>query len=95
MPTYLVQHEWERNRSDEVKSIVSGIIVNDRTGKLPSGYNLLGVILSKEEPKAFCVWEAESKSGLEGLLKSVNPPTRHSVEPFDVLYGVSKVQVPA
>ncbi|HZW56672.1 MAG TPA: hypothetical protein VFF30_10330 [Nitrososphaerales archaeon] len=90
MGIYLVQHEWEANRSNEVKSIVSQIIENDRAGKLPAGYGLLGVMLSKDEPRAYCVWEAESKSGLEGLLKSVNPPTRNSVQPFDVLYGVSK-----
>ncbi len=95
MPTYLVEHEWERNRSDEVKSIVSGIIDNDRKGKLPSGFSLLGVMLSKDEPRAFCVWEAESKTGLEGLLKSVNPATRNTVKALDVIYGVSKVKVPA
>lgn len=91
MGTYLVQHEWEANKSNDVKAIVSKIIENDRTGKLPRGYSLLGVILSKDQPKAYCVWEAESKSGLERLIKSVNPPTRNTVQAFDVLYGVSKI----
>jgi hypothetical protein len=91
MGTYLVQHEWETSKSNDVKAIVSTIVENDRTGKLPRGYSLLGVMLSKDQPRAYCVWEAESKSGLEGLLKSVNPPTRNSVQPFDILYGVSKV----
>lgn len=90
MGTYLVQHEWEVERSEDVKAIVSAIIENDRAGKLPPGYNLLGVMLSKDQPRAQCVWEAESRSGLEGLLKSVNPPTRSSIQPFDILYGVSK-----
>jgi hypothetical protein len=93
MGTYLVQHEWETSKSNEVKSIVSQVVENDRTGKLPHGYNLLSVMLSKDEPRAFCLWQAESKSGLEGLLKSVNPPTRNSVQPFDVLYGVSKERI--
>ena len=93
MGIYLVQHEWDPNRSNEVKSIVSQIIENDRAGRLPKGFGLLGAMVSKEEPKAFCVWEAESKSGLEGLLKSVNPPTRNSIRPVDVLYGVSKEHI--
>ncbi|MDG6905105.1 MAG: hypothetical protein JRN20_04890 [Nitrososphaerota archaeon] len=92
MGTYLVQHEWAADKSDDVKAIVSSIIENDRTGKLPRGYSLLGVLLSKDQPKAQCVWQAESQSGLEGLLKSVNPPTRNSIQPFDILYGVSKIK---
>ena len=90
-----MQHEWETSKSNDVKAIVSAIVENDRTGKLPPGYNLLGVMLSKDQPRAYCVWEAESKSGLEGLLKSVNPPTRNSVQPFEILYGVSKASIPA
>lgn len=90
MGIYLVEHEWETGRSNDVKSVVSQIIESDRTGKLPHGYGLLGVMLSKDKPKAFCVWEAESRSGLEGLLKSVNPPTRNSIQSFEILYGVSK-----
>ena len=95
MGIYMVQHEWETSRSEEVKSIVSQIIENDRSGKLPKGYALLDVMLSKEAPKAFCVWEAESKSGLEGLLKSVNPPTKNSIQPLDVLYGVRRERITA
>lgn len=94
MGIYLVQHEWEHNRSNEVKAVVSQIIENDRSGKLPNGYGLIGVMLSKEELKALCVWQAESKAGLEDILKTFNPPTKNSVHPFDVLYGVSK-SIPA
>ena len=90
MGIYLVEHEWETSRSNDVKSVVSQIIENDRAVKLPHGYGLLGVMLSYDKPNAFCVWEAESRSGQEGLLKSVNPPTRNSIQSFDVLYGVSK-----
>jgi hypothetical protein len=92
MGIYLVEHEWEVSKSKEVRAMVSQIAENDRTGRLPQGYGLLGVMLSKEEPKAFCVWQADSKSGLEGLLGSVNPPTTHTVRPFDVLYGISREQ---
>jgi hypothetical protein len=88
MGTYLVEHEWEPNRSDEVKSIVGGIIEKDRKNQLPSGYELLGVMLSANEPKATCVWEAPGKSDLQSLLQSVNPPTRHTVSEYQILFGV-------
>ena len=91
MGTYLVQHEWHQSRSDEVKSIVGGIIEKERKNQLPSGYDLLGVMLSANEPKATCVWEAPSRSDLQGLLQSVNPPTKHSVSEYQILFGVSKL----
>jgi hypothetical protein len=91
MATYLVQHEWDTNRSNDVKSIVGSIIEKDRKSELPKGYDLLGVMLSSSEPKATCVWEAPSKPDLEGLLQSVNPPTRHTVSEYQILFGVSKV----
>lgn len=91
MPNYLVQHEWDQSRSNEVKSIVGGIIEKDRNKQLPNGYQLLGVLLSASEPKATCVWEAPSESDLQGLLKSVNPPTTHTVSEYQILFGVSKV----
>jgi hypothetical protein len=91
MGTYLVQHEWDQTRSNEVKSIVGGIIEKETKNELPRGYDLLGVMLSAIEPKATCVWEAPSKSDLEGLLESVNPPTKHTVSEYQVLFGVSKL----
>lgn len=90
MGIYLVQHEWKSEKSEEVKSIVSAIINKERNRQLPNGHQLIGVMLSSSEPKAMCVWEATSKSDLEGLLNSVNPPTRHSVTEYQILFGVSK-----
>lgn len=91
MGTYLVQHEWEPNRTGEVKSIVGGIIEKETKNELPNGYDLLGVMLSANEPKATCVWEAPSRSDLQGLLQSVNPPTKHIVSECQILFGVSKL----
>ena len=84
--TFVVQHEWDSAKTDQVVPVVSKVIESARTGRLPGGFNLLGVMLSKEAPKAYCLWRAESKASLEGLLSSVNPPTRHAVSEFDRVY---------
>jgi hypothetical protein len=91
MGIYLVQHEWKPEKSEEVKTIVSGIIEKERSRTLPDGHQLIGVMLSAKEPKALCVWESRSKSELEGLLQAVNPPTQHSITEYQILFGVSKV----
>lgn len=88
--TFVVQHEWDGARTNEVVPVVSGIIENSKAGKLPKGFNLLGVMLSKDSPKAYCVWRSESKQALEKLLASVNPPTKHTVSEFDAIYGIAK-----
>ncbi len=84
--TFVVQHEWDSAKTDQVVPVVSKIIESARSGKLPAGFNLLGVMLSKEAPKAYCLWQSESKASLEGLLSSVNPPTKHMVSEFDRIY---------
>ncbi len=86
--TFIVQHEWDSAKTGEVVPVVSKIVENAQSGRLPAGFNLLGVMLSKEAAKAYCIWQSESKSSLEGLLSSVNPPTRHSVSEFDRIYGI-------
>jgi len=88
--TYVVQHEWDSAKTSEVVPVVSKIIEDSKAGKLPKGFNLLGVMISKEAPEAYCVWQSESKASLESLLASVNPPTKHSVSEFDAIYGISK-----
>ncbi len=92
--TFVVQHEWDNAKTTEVVPAVSKIIENSKTDKLPKGFNLLGVMLSKETPKAYCVWQSESKASLEQLLASVNPSTRHSVSEFETIFGIAKAQVP-
>lgn len=87
--TFVVEHGWDSAKTGEVVSVVSRIIENAKSGKLPAGVNLLEVILSKEAPRAHCVWESESRASLEELLASANPPTRHSVAEFDRVYGIS------
>ncbi len=67
--------------------MVSKIIESAKSGKLPSGFSLLGVTLSKEAPKAYCIWRSSSKASLEQLLASVNPPTTHTVTEFEPVYG--------
>jgi hypothetical protein len=88
--TFVVRHEWDSAKTGEVLPAVSKIIENAQTGKLPAGFKLLGVMLSKEAPKAYCVWQSESKASLESLLSSVNPPTRHTVAEFDPVYGLAR-----
>ncbi len=85
--TFMVTHEWDSSKTDEVVAVVSKIIEVARSGRLPAGFNLLGVMMSREAPKAYCVWQSENKASLEGLLGSVNPPTRHTVSEFDRVYG--------
>jgi hypothetical protein len=85
--TYVVQHEWDSEKTDQVMPVVSGIIENSKAGKLPKGFSLVSVMLSKDSPKAYCVWQSESKEALEHLLASVNPPTRHTVNEFETVYG--------
>ncbi len=87
---FVVQHEWDSAKTREVVPVVSKIIENAQAGKLPAGFKLLGVMLSKEAPKAYCVWQSESKSSLENLLASVKPPTRHTVSEFEGIYGIAK-----
>ncbi len=91
MQTYLVSHEWDVARSEEVKNIVSGIIDKERNSSLPEGFHLLGVMLSSGEPKAYCIWQAASKQELVSLLSSVNPPTTHSVDEYQILFGESRM----
>ena len=88
--TFVVQHDWDSERTSEVVPVVSKIIESAQSGKLPVGFSLLGVMLSREEPRAYCVWQSESKASLEGLLSSVNPPTRHTVSEFDRVYGIGR-----
>ena len=85
--TFIVRHEWDSAKTDEVVPVVSKIIENARSGRLPAGFSLLEVMISKEAPKAYCVWQSESRASLESLLSSVNPPTRHAVAEFDRVYG--------
>ncbi|MDG6900625.1 MAG: hypothetical protein JRM80_01490 [Nitrososphaerota archaeon] len=85
--TFVVQHEWDSAKTNDVVSVVSGIISNAKSGKLPKGFSLQRVLLSKDAPRAYCVWQSESKESLERLLASVNPPTRHSVSEFNAIYG--------
>ena len=85
--TFVVQHEWDSAKTNEVVPVVSGIISSAKSGKLPAGFSLLSVLLSKEGPKAYCVWQSESREALERLLDSVNPPTRHAVSEFDRAYS--------
>lgn len=94
MGTFVVQHEWEPRRSDEVKRVVSGIIEQAAGKKLPKGYELLNVFLNMEEPKAYCFWNAPSRSELEGLLRQVNPTTTHIVKETQGLYGFDKIANP-
>lgn len=84
--TFVVQHEWDSAKTNQVVPVVSKIIADAQSGTLPAGFKLLGVMLSKDAPKACCVWESESRGSLEGLLTSVNPPTRHAVSEFERLY---------
>ena len=88
--TFVVQHEWDSAKTSQVVPVVSGIIESARSGKLPAGFSLLGVMLSKESPKAYCVWRSESKAALAGLLSSVNPPTQHTISEFDSIYGIAE-----
>jgi hypothetical protein len=88
--TFIVQHEWDSGRTDDVFTVVSKIVESAQSEKLPAGFNLLGVMLSKEALKAYCLWQPESRAALEGLLSSVNPPTRHTVAEFDRVYGIGK-----
>ena len=87
--TFLVQHEWDSAKTGAVVPVVSGIIENAKSGKMPKRFHLLGVLLSKEAPRAYCVWQSESKESLEQLLASVNPPTRHVVTEFDRVSGIT------
>ncbi len=95
MGTFVVQHEWEPRRSEEVKRVVSGIIAQASGKKLPKGYELVSVFLNTNEPKAYCFWNAPSKSELEGLLHQVNPPTTHTVKETQGIYGLDRIANPS
>ncbi len=91
MTTYLIEHRWDEGRSVEAKALVSKIIDMAASKKLPTGYRLLNVVLNKEDRCAECVWEAPSKTELESLVKSMNPPTIHTLSEAQVLYGLERV----
>lgn len=91
MAFYLVEHEWERKKSQEVQSVVGGIIEKERKRQLPEGHQLIGIMLSASEPKALCLWQSKSKEELEQLLQSINLPTKYSIMEYQILFGVSKV----
>ncbi len=81
--TFDVQHERDSAKTEEVIPVVSGIIGSAQIGRLPVGFSQLGVVMSKEAPKAYRVWQSESKASFEGLIPSVVPPTRHSVSELE------------
>jgi hypothetical protein len=91
METYVVMHEWIGKDTDKVNSTVQSIIAMSREGKIPKGLSLLGVMVSTKEPRAICVWESEKKEGIEQFIKSMNPPTKHSISEYTALYGLSRV----
>jgi len=91
MKTYVVMHEWIGKDTDKVNSTVQSIIAKSREDKLPEGLSLLGVMVSAKEPRAICVWEAEKKDTIEHFIKSINPPTKHSISEYTALYGLSRV----
>lgn len=91
MPAYLIEHRWEERRSAEAKSLVSKVIDMAASERLPKGYQLLSVVLRRDQRSAVCVWEAPGKSELEGVVTSMNPPTIHTLEEAQVLYGLEKV----
>jgi len=65
--TFIVQHEWDGAKTSEVVPVVSKIIESAQSGKFPAGFSILGVTLSKEALKAYCIWRSESKASLEGF----------------------------
>jgi len=91
MATFLIEHRWDEGRSEEAKSLVSKIVDMAATGKLPRGYRLLNVVLNKEDRCAECLWEAPSRSELENLVKSMNPPTIHTLSEAQILYGLDRL----
>jgi hypothetical protein len=91
MPTFLIEHRWEERRSEEAKALVAKIIDMAASEKLPSGYQLLNVVLNKDDRCAECVWEAPGRAELESLVDSMKPPTMHTLSAAQVLYGLEKV----
>ncbi|MEM3804108.1 MAG: hypothetical protein QXX17_06825 [Conexivisphaerales archaeon] len=91
MFTYMVRHEWNADDTDVVNSAIGQLIEKSRNNQLPKGVSLLGVMLSYSHPEAICVWEADRKETIEGMLKELNVPTRHTVAQYRAIYGLSKI----
>jgi hypothetical protein len=91
MPTFLIEHRWEERRSEEAKSLVAKIVDMAASEKLPSGYQLLNVVLNKDDRCAECVWEAPGRSELEEFVDSMKPPTVHTLSGAQVVYGLERV----
>ncbi len=65
---FVVEDRWTARQMDEVARVVSSIIANAQSGKLPRGFDLMEVLPSRAEPRAICIWKAESREALESLL---------------------------
>lgn len=89
MATYLVSHEWRRERTKDVEAVIYQLM--GRRNQLPEGYMLLEVLLSSDKPRPLCLWKTKSVEGLEKLLHSVNPQTEHSIGEYRALYGANRV----
>ncbi|MGC8645203.1 MAG: hypothetical protein ACP5UO_02900 [Thermoplasmata archaeon] len=79
MANLIVEHSWRKEDTDKVLKTVGGIVEMAKASKLPQGFSLKSINALPNENRAICNWEAPSKSALEDLLSSVNPPTDHKV----------------
>ncbi len=79
MTNLIVEHEWKEKNKEEAFKVVGSIVEMAKNSKLPAGFKLQSIQVLGSENKAICNWEAPSKNDMIGLLKQVNPPTKHTV----------------
>ena len=79
MVNLIVEHRWKNRDKESAFKVVGEIVEMAKNGKLPEGYALQSIQVIGAENMALCNWEAPGKEEMKGLLKQVNPPTKHEV----------------
>ena len=86
MAEFIIEHEWSAENSERVVKTVNGIVEMAKSSKLPAGFQLKEVNVVAGGTKAFCTWNAPSKSAIAELVQKVNPPTKWSVFELNRMY---------
>ncbi|MDG6935050.1 MAG: hypothetical protein JRN68_10200 [Nitrososphaerota archaeon] len=91
MPTYLVEHRWKEGSERSVRKVLSKLIDRVSSETPSSRFQLLNVLVNRDDSCAECIWESPSRKELEEHLSHLELPTIHSISEVQILYGLEKI----
>ena len=86
MPTFEIEHTWDAQQTNAVKSKVQEAVGLASAGKVPAGFTPIAIYALPGETRARCVWEAPGAKELEALYAGLGVPTRRTIRPVNAFY---------